>query len=179
MLTKVGNIVRGYDTSTSSTYTIEISRDFNQPEEYWGEWSCWWTFATESRCRMKSWGGFGIRCFADEQSTKSVGRMWVVALDANFQPTFDSLHAPIYVIFNPKQYLSNPTHARLMSQLTGRPYKKIYFTHDVIAATGALWKGLKFDGGTYIVADQKTCDATESLCLDYDFHTKGIERVAA
>ena len=133
--------------------------------------SCWWSFCTDSRCRMKSWGGFGIRSFDDETTKIPNGRAWVLSLDATLHPTHDALNAAAYVLFNPKGKLCSPTHARIMATLTGRPYKAIHFTHPVDSSEH-LWQGLKSDGGVYIVADQKICDATDSLCLDYESHEK-------
>jgi hypothetical protein len=174
VLTKVGNIARAYDTTT--TFHLEASRDFNTPVGHWGQgFSCWWSFCSDSRCRMKNWGGFGIRCFDTPKSTDCRGRMWVVALkegdkESPLIPTHDSLHAPAYVIFNPKGTLFAPTHARIMTAMTGKPYKPIIFTHPLITKDNDHWRGLKSDGGVYLIADKEIAEPIDSLALGFDAH---------
>lgn len=82
VLSNVGCIAR--DHSTAVDFEIEVTRNLNlSAAEFGHEESCWFTSGSygESRCALKSNGGFGLRTFSQRGLYSYVsGRAWVMPL---------------------------------------------------------------------------------------------------
>lgn len=137
VISHVGVIAREH--STGHDYTVAVTRDLNlPPEEFCHEDSCWWGSYHESRCALKSNGGFGIRSFVNGNPT---GRAWVMPLKKNDQggltPTFQSLKPDAFVVFNGYGDLSGYTAARIVAHMSGLTYRKIQFTCTPMYVNGS------------------------------------------
>jgi hypothetical protein len=154
LVSSVGNV--GSAHSRGVDFNIEITRDLNQSaSEFAHDDSCWWGSYYASRCRLKTNGGFGLRTFDDNGYVS--GRAWVMPLkqsaDAETRvldpdscqdpaccapkyitttggltPTFDTMGADAFVVFNGYEALSNYAPARILAHMTGMTYRKITFT---------------------------------------------------
>ena len=128
VMSQIGCIAR--DHSNAASVTIDITRDLNQDADYFyhGD-SCWWGSHSESRCALKTNGGFGMRSFDDRDSIS--GRAWVLPLKADLygelSPTFNTITPDAFVVFNGYGALSGYTGARILSHMTGWTYRKIEF----------------------------------------------------
>jgi len=131
VMSQVGTIAR--DHSTAVSVTIEVSRELNESAGYWyHEDSCWWNSYSESRCALKTNGGFGLRSFSTGDPYADVtGRAWVLPLRLNENgyplPTFDTRTPDAFVVFNGYGDLSGYTPARILAHMAGWTYRKIGF----------------------------------------------------
>lgn len=125
LMSQIGNIASQH--SDGSDFEIEVTRDLNLPSgEFCHEDSCWWGSYVESRCVLKTNGGFGIRSFGD--CGTPTGRAWVMPLkkdDGRLCPTFETLHPEAYVVFNGYEELDGYRAARVLAQMVGGTYRKI------------------------------------------------------
>lgn len=127
VLSQVGCIAR--DHSRQVNAVIEITRDLNmRAEDFYHEDSCWWGGYSESRCALKTNGGFGLRSFNDDTVS---GRAWVLPLRKDERgrmvPTFDTMTPDAFIVFNGYGDLNNYAPARILSHMTGWTYRKITF----------------------------------------------------
>lgn len=126
VLSKVGCIAR--DHSGQVDTEIEVTRDLNQPAGYfYHSDSCWWGSYSESRCALKTSGGFGMLSFWNDDVS---GRAWVMPLrlrDGKLYPTFDTVTPDAFVVFNGYGDLNGYTAARIMAHMSGWTYRKIDF----------------------------------------------------
>jgi hypothetical protein len=163
-ISAVGNLARQH-SSDESSWTVEFTRDLNQPADYfYNDDSCWWGSYSASRCALKSWGGIGMRSFAESRyhsGSDVSGRAWVQPLDEDLEATHDALHAHAYVIYNGYGDLEGYIAARIVAHLTGRTYKKISFS--------ANDQYVNSNNG-YLVADEDTCTNTTLVRLEYSIH---------
>jgi hypothetical protein len=164
LVSKIGNYAKEHSSDTSE-WAVEFTRDLNlSPEDFCHEDSCWWGSYYESRCALKSWGGLGIRTFEnDGYADVPTGRAWVQPLNKDMQPTHNTINAHAYVVFNCYEALSMAKPARIIAHLTGRTYRKIQLNSDAQYING--------DSG-WLVADEETCQNTDSLYFDHDCHDK-------
>jgi hypothetical protein len=124
----IGNIAR--DHSMASSADVEVTRDLNLPAaDFYHEDSCWWGSYSESRCALKTNGGFGIRSFSGNEVT---GRAWVMPLrkteDSDGQqlvPTVATMEADAFIVFNGYGDLQGYTAARIVSHMAGWTYRRI------------------------------------------------------
>lgn len=167
LLTKVGNIAR--DNSQGSEIAVELTRDLNQSAEaFYHEDSCWWQSYSESRCSLKNNGGIGMRTFAGPYN-EVTGRAWVMPLrqteTGRLVPTFDSLAANAYMVFNGYGDLSGYTPARVVAGMAGMTYRKISFDCSPMYVNGETG---------YLVSSEEICAkyATDGrLSIDADTHS--------
>lgn len=156
VISEVGNLARAH-SSEGATWHVEFTRDLNQSADaFYHEESCWWQSYSYSRCSLKNWGGLGLRCYENTTITDDCpnGRAWVQPLNANMQPTHDTINAHAYVVFNGYGDLDGYIAARIIAHLAGRTYRKIGLSAErqyINNSTG------------YLVADDATCAGTESL----------------
>lgn len=134
VISNVGNIASEHSRTTGEL-AIETTRLLNLPrEEFAHSGSCWWSEYAESRCALKTNGGFGLRSFNEYDNV--TGRAWVMplkkALDRygaeTLTPTFETLEPDAFVVFNGYQLLSGYAPARVMAHLAGMTYRKISFS---------------------------------------------------
>lgn len=128
ILSRVGTIAREH--SQPVDIIIEVTRDLNQSAEYfYHEDSCWWGNYGESRCALKTNGGFGLRAF--NSSGNVSGRAWVLPLRSighgTLCPTFDTVTPDAFVLFNEYGELGGYTASRVMAHMAGWTYRKIGF----------------------------------------------------
>jgi len=129
ILSEIGNIARAHSMATDTE--IEVTRDLNQsPGYFYNADSCWWGSYSESRCALKTNGGFGMRSL-DKDGDVS-GRAWVMPLrkDAagKLVPTFSTLTPDAFAVFNGYGKLGGYTAPRLLAHMAGWTYRKIIFT---------------------------------------------------
>lgn len=127
MVSRVGCI--GSDHSTAVDFALETTRNLNlSAEEFGHEDSCWWQSYYESRCTLKSNGGFGLRTFKNGWVN---GRAWVMPLRADLNggltPTFDTVTPDAFIVFNGYGDLSGYAPARIMAHMAGMTYRKVAF----------------------------------------------------
>ena len=130
VLSQVGCIAR--DHSTAVDVRIEVSRDLNTSAADWyHEDSCWWGSYGESRCTLKTNGGFGIRSFSSPDHHSPSGRAWVMPLrlseDGRLKATFATMTADAFVVFNGYGDLSGYAAPRILAHMAGWTYRKIDF----------------------------------------------------
>lgn len=151
VLSQVGCIAR--DHSTGVQFHVEITRDLNlSAEDFGNEDSCWWGSYGESRCALKSNGGFGLRSFDEEEGGWVSGRAWVQPLKGSgdrLTPTFDT-NTNAFVVFNGYGELSGYVPARIVAHMAGLTYRKIGFTCTPMYVNG--------DSG-YLVASEEIVQA--------------------
>jgi len=131
VMSSVGNIAR--DHSTAVSVAIEITRNLNLPAyEFYHEDSCWWGSYGESRCALKTNGGFGLRSFGACDNVS--GRAWVMPLrkdeSGRLVATFETMTPDAFVVFNGYGDLSGYAPARIMAHMAGWTYRKISFEAD-------------------------------------------------
>jgi hypothetical protein len=127
-LSNVGNIAR--DHSTEVSVRIEVTRELNQSADYfYHDGSCWWTDCYESRCALKTNGGFALLTFNAHGGTS--GRAWVLPLKLDdgetLTPTFETMTPDAFVVFNGYGELDGYTAPRIIAHLAGWTYRKIDF----------------------------------------------------
>lgn len=166
VVSEVGNIAQAH-SSSGATWHVEFTRDLNQSADYfYHDDSCWWQSYSYSRCALKNWGGLGLRTFygADTSNHSPSGRVWVQPLrntDRGLVPTHDAEGADAYVIFNGYAALSGYMAARIVAHLAGRTYRRVLLNTERMYVNG--------DTG-YLVADEATCENTESLNFYFGEH---------
>lgn len=158
-LSAIGNIARDHSSADTTTH-VEFTRDLNQSADYFvHDDSCWWQSYAYSRCSLKNSGGLAMRSFDSESVYDAprhapTGRVWVQPLNAELLPTHDATHAHAYVVYNGYGELSALNSARLVAHLTDKTYRKVQLSH--------VRQYVNNNAG-YLVADQATCDACDSL----------------
>lgn len=178
ILSQIGNIAS--DHSRAIDFAIETTRNLNMSaEDFYHEDSCWWQSYSESRCALKTNGGFGLRTFGDYDTVK--GRAWVMPMRLDdtrgLVPTFETQEPDAFVVFNGYGDLSGYSAARIVAHMAGMTYRKINFACSPMYVNG--------DSG-YIVAPEEIAeDFTDgSLSLSVDQHShlyhseKGLANVA-
>jgi hypothetical protein len=168
VLSSVGNIGRNH--SNGSELSVEITRNLNlSAEDFYHEDSCWWQSYSESRCALKTNGGIGMRTFGKRFGCDEVtGRAWVMPLrktvNGDLTPTYDSMGADAFVIFNGYGELSGYSAARIVAHMAGMTYRKIRFGCDPMYVN---------NGVGYLVAPEDIAkDYTDgSLHIQVDQHS--------
>jgi hypothetical protein len=130
VLSQVGCIAR--DHSNPVDVALEVTRDLNQSAaDFYHEDSCWWGSWRESRCALKSNGGFGLRTFGGKWDSVT-GRAWVMPLrrreNGQLRPTFDTMTPDAFVVFNGYGDLSGYAAPRVVAHMAGWTYRKISFS---------------------------------------------------
>ena len=175
VLSEVGNLARQH-SSDGAKWHVEVTRAFNESaDHFYHEDSCWWpTYggnrpgsALTSRCCLKSWGGIGLRSFADGDTWRPAGRAWIQPLTVDLEPTHDATGAHAYVIYNGYGNIDGYVAARIVAHLTSKSYRKITFYVSNQYVNG--------DVG-YLVADEATCADTERVTLSNDPHDMADEK---
>jgi hypothetical protein len=164
VMSQIGNIAR--DHSESAAVTVEATRDLNQAADYfYNDGSCWWSSNSESRCALKTNGGFGLRTFNEWGSVS--GRAWVLPLRQNARgalvPTFDTMTPDAFVVFNGYGDLNGYAAPRILAYMAGWTYRKIGFRCEPIYV----------NAGGYLVAPEdivKKFNDGNSLSLDVVRH---------
>jgi hypothetical protein len=128
VLSSVGNIAR--DHSKPVSVTFEVTRRLNESAEYfYHDDSCWWGGYADSRCALKTNGGFGMRSFGDYGSV--AGRAWVMPLrqteGGGLTPTLDTMTPDAFIVFNGYGTLEGYAAPRIMAHMSGMTYRKIAF----------------------------------------------------
>lgn len=145
-MSQVGTIAR--DHSKASSLEVEVTRELNMSaDEFGNSGSCWWGSYRESRCALKTNGGFGLRSFSGHHVT---GRAWVMPLKAGaygLEPTFDTESPDAFIVFNGYGDLSGYTPARIVAQMSGWTYAKVSFGCDPMYVNGS---------NGYLVAPEET-----------------------
>ena len=167
VLSQVGCIAR--DHSSAAEVTIEVSRDLNASAEDWyHEDSCWWGSYYESRCALKTNGGFGLRSFDGYRVT---GRAWVMPLrqreDGRLVPTFDTMTPDAFVVFNGYGDLSGYSAPRILAHMAGWTYRK----------TGFDAHPMYINAGGYLIAPEHIAGKYTDghLSLDISQHSRLFE----
>jgi hypothetical protein len=139
-LSEIGTIARNH--SNAVDVAIEITRDLNQhPGYFYHSDSCWWGSYYESRCALKTNGGFGLLAFSETSpnaytynSVGVSGRAWVMPLRQDrgrivtqLVPTFDTRTPDAFVVFNGYGDLGGYTAPRILAHMAGWTYRKIGF----------------------------------------------------
>jgi hypothetical protein len=161
-LGRIGSAARAH-VSESSEVAVTFTRHLNAPpRDFAHPDSCWWGSYHESRCALKSNGGYGMRTFDGGNVT---GRAWVMPLKRNdkgsLTPTFDTTAPVAYVIFNGYGDLSALLAARIVAGMTGMSYRKIHYSVEPMYINGSTG---------YLVSDQETL-TIEDLRFDLDQHS--------
>lgn len=144
LLSMIGTIAGEH--SRAVDFTVEVTRDLNQrASAFYHSGSCWWTDYSQSRCALKSNGGFGLLTHEDYGVT---GRAWVMPLKKvpaaaplpftdepttapyTLLPTFDTMTPAAFVVFNGYGRLEGYTAARILSHMVGMTYRRIAFDCD-------------------------------------------------
>lgn len=187
IVSQVGCLAR--DHSTAVDFEIEITRDLNLSAYDFGhEESCFWTTYYESRCILKSNGGFGLRTFLKGTSTSSgdyvTGRAWVLPLKLvgdnhptlfpppptlgtnefayKLTPTFETLRPDAFVVFNGYGDLEGYAPARLLSHMAGMTYRKVE-----LAVSGLY---VNNESG-YLVAPEEIAEPYTDGCVNLSVST--------
>jgi hypothetical protein len=132
VLSEIGNMAS--QQSAGASYRVAFTRNLNLPAwDFANEGSCWWGSYAASRCALKSNGGFALRTF--NQYDGVTGRAWVMPLrlvgtlpdSAELAPTFETLDADAFIVFNGYGDMHGYTPARIMAHLAGMTYRKVCF----------------------------------------------------
>lgn len=159
VLSEIGNLARQH-SSTTSDWAVEFTRRLNlDADDFCHDDSCWWQSYYKSRCALKNWGGLGMRAF-DSYDTP-VGRAWVQPLDADLQPTHDTLGAHAYLVYNSYGQVDEYKAARIVAHLTGRTYRKVVFMANPQYVNSNM---------AILVADEATCLATSEVNYTFGEH---------
>ena len=166
ILSRIGCIAR--DHSTAVDFPLEVTRDLNMSAaDFYHEDSCWWQSYSEGRCALKTNGGFGLRTFGEYDGV--TGRAWVMPLakdkdNGQLVPTFDTVGARAFVVFNGYGKLEGYTPARILAHMTGWTYRKISFTCRPMFVNG--------DVGYLVAPEDIAARYTDgSLSLNVDKHS--------
>jgi hypothetical protein len=159
VMSEVGTIAR--DHSMAASFEVDVTRDLNRsPGYFYHDDSCWWGGMSESRCALKTNGGFGLRSLQGPQVT---GRAWVMPLrleSGYLEPTLDTMTPDAFVVFNGYGDLAGYAPARIMAGMAGWTYKKIGFSCDP----------MYINAGGYLVAPEHIIQDTSTLRLDVPQH---------
>lgn len=172
VLSSVGTIAREHST-TASSFGVEVTRDLNQdPGEFAHSGSCWWGSEYESRCALKSNGGYALRSFRDNGYGDEVsGRAWVMPLkqvDGELMPTINTSSPDAFVVFNGYGELEGYAAARIVAHMAGMTYRKIGFD------CGPMYVN---SGGYLIAPEEIATNYTDGhLSLDVDSHSHLYDR---
>jgi hypothetical protein len=131
VMSHIGNIAREH--STPVHHDIEVTRQLNLgPEEFAHEESCWWQSYFESRCALKTNGGYGLRSFDEDDNV--TGRAWVMPLrlteGGTLVPTFETLDPDAFIVFNGYGKLGGYVPARIVAHMAGMTYRKVDLSLD-------------------------------------------------
>lgn len=174
VLAQVGNIARDH-SKAAGTVRVAVTRNLNMSAGDFGHSeSCWWGSYFESRCALKTNGGFGLRSFDGDGCV--TGRAWVMPLRhrytarqvGNLIPTFDTENPDAFIVFNGYGELSGYAAARVMTQLSGWTYKKTDFSCEPMYV----------NSGGYLVAPEETMQGTRNLHLRVPQHSDLYETEA-
>jgi hypothetical protein len=148
ILSQVGCIAREH-SACQSEYVIAVTRELNMSAaDFYHEDSCWWTSHSESRCMLKTNGGFGLRTFNEYGSVS--GRAWVMPLrrseSGRLRPTFDTVTPDAFMVFNGYGELSGYSAARIVAHMAGWTYSKVDFCCEPMYV----------NAGGYLVAPEET-----------------------
>jgi len=171
VLSQVGCIAR--DHSTAVSFDIDVTRQLNRSSgDFCNDGSCWWQSERQSRCALKTNGGFGLRSFSRLGWVS--GRVWVMPLRktgaGTLIPTFDTMTPDAFVVFNGYGDLAGYTGARVMAAMAGWTYAKIPFTCDPMYINGA---------NGYLVAPEEIVQTCKSLELSVPSHADLYEKETA
>jgi hypothetical protein len=167
ILSHIGNIASAHSTRQSS-YAIEVTRDLNMSAgDFYHDGSCWWGSYSESRCTLKSNGGFGLRTFSSYGQV--AGRAWVLPLRVKhhelsgdtWTPTFDTVTPDAFMVFNGYGELDGYSAARIVAHMAGWTYRKNKFdcSHMYVNAGG------------YLVAPENIANGAANLNLFVSQHS--------
>jgi hypothetical protein len=129
ILSQVGCIAREHSAQASAE--IEVTRELNMSAgAFCNEGSCWWNSYSESRCALKTNGGFGLRSFNEYHDV--CGRAWVLPLrkdelSGRLVPTFETMTPDAFVVFNGYGDLHGYAAPRIVAHMAGWTYRKISF----------------------------------------------------
>lgn len=180
VVSRVGNIAR--EQSNGVDFDIEVTRNLNLPREHFvHEGSCWWSEYAESRCALKTNGGFGLRSFVpgseSSDETTATGRAWVMPLRRiegtdSLVESFDTEEPDAFVVFNGYGVLNNYIPSRVMAHMYGWTYRKIGFEVEAMYIN---------DDSGYLVAPEELAESYTdgSLSLDLADHSNLYERERA
>jgi hypothetical protein len=163
IMSHVGCIAR--DHSTAVDFEVEVTRNLNLSAEDFGhEESCWWGSYSDSRCTLKSNGGFGLRTF--DAYGDVTGRAWVMPLRRGvrgFEPTLDTMTPDAFVVFNGYGDLSGYAATRIVAHMAGWTYRKIGFSCSPMYVNN--------DSGYLVTSEEVAKDYTDGhLSLGLDVH---------
>lgn len=173
IVSEVGNIGRAH--SNGVDFGIEVTRNLNLPAyEFAHEDSCWWQSYSESRCTLKSNGGYGLRTFNEHDGV--TGRAWVLPLKLDdhggLTPTFNTETPDAFVVFNGYGDLGGYTPARIVAHMAGLTYRKIEFTGSPMYVNG--------EAGYLVAPEEIAKNYTDgALNLYLDEHARLYDREQA
>lgn len=188
VISRVGSIASEH--SKAINFQIEVTRNLNgSPAAFAHEGSCWWTDYNDSRCALKTNGGFAIRTFADKNNPNGwdegsvTGRAWVMPLRKSktrqdgLEPTFNIDEADAFIVFNGYGNLQGYTGSRILSHMLGVTYRKVNFACSpmyINSESGYLV------GAEEIVAPYTDGSISISLSTHANlFQTENLERTPA
>jgi hypothetical protein len=163
VMAQVGTIAR--DHSRAGSLHVEVTRKLNLPSYAFANGgSCWWGGYSDSRCALKSNGGFGLRSFS-ESSNEVTGRAWVMPLKLvrdRLTPTFDTEKPAAFIVFNGYGDLDGYTACRIVAQMAGWTYSRI---------SGFECAPMYVNSGGYLVAAEETVRKFPELELSVSRHS--------
>lgn len=168
IMSQVGCIARDH-SATAVSLDIEVTRNLNKPSrDFYNSGSCWWGGMSDSRCALKTNGGFALRSFKGDSVS---GRAWVMPLrraGEGFEPVLDTMTPDAFIVFNGYGALEGYTAARIMAAMAGWTYKKISdFRCDPMYVNS---------GGYLVAPEQIVQDAGTSLRLTVPKHANLTEK---
>jgi hypothetical protein len=174
VLSQVGCIARD-NSGSQDSYALEVTRNLNMSaDDFYHDGSCWWGSYSESRCALKTNGGYALRTFSQWDGVS--GRAWVMPLRAcedkpawaRLQPTFDTEAPDALMVFNGYGELSGYTAARIVAHMAGWTYRKVRFTCEPMYVNSLAG---------YLIAPEDTVKDTDlSLNLSVDQHASLFAR---
>jgi hypothetical protein len=168
LMSEVGNIASAH--SRAVDVRLAVTRNLNLPaEDFAHPASCWWGSYSESRCALKSNGGFGLRTFGEYGVS---GRAWVMPVritGRDVRPTFDAMTPDAFIVFNGYGDLSGYAPARIMAQMAGMTYRKISFLCSPMYVNG--------NSGYLVAPEEIAARYTDgSISLDLNEHSSLYSR---
>lgn len=184
VLSAIGTI--GAEHCRAVDFSVEVTRNLNlDAAEFCHEDSCWWGGYSNSRCALKTNGGYALRTFSRE-GWGVAGRAWVMPLrlgdeqstpscsitncstcpsgSSKLHPTFDTLTPDAFVVFNGYGDLEGYNAARIVAHMAGMTYRKIRFACTPMFVNG--------DSGYLIAPEEIAADYTDgSLNISVDQHS--------
>lgn len=165
-VSKIGNIASAHSAKVND-YWIELTRDLNQsPTAFYHGDSCWFGGGSygQSRCCLKSWGGIGLRSYANEgdESDDPNGRAWIQPITwkegaPNIAvPTHHVERAKAFMVYNCYGELEGYTASRIVAQMVGMTYTKVTFDqiHTYVNSNVG-----------YLIANEATCRQTQRVAI--------------